>query len=148
MNASIWNLLHDGSIVQISGSLPGQIQVAVDIEYLRQRFCDPGDWILLTLYDCTAISYQPWDCDQIVTDLATIAAAEPEILSADEPTIVLCVSGILRVDATDFSIALDSGRTLTLEELSAASEAYWNELQKLSSSEIQHGSRRGIQDGY
>jgi hypothetical protein len=44
MNADIWNVLHDGPIDRITGTIPGDIQFAVAIRYLRER--------------CTAISYQ------------------------------------------------------------------------------------------
>lgn len=128
MNAEIWNLLHDGTIAQISGSLPGRVEIAIEIEYLRQQFSDPGRFILLILHNCTAISYQAWDDDAIVTDFAAIAAAKLEILSATEPATVCCTEGILRVDAADCSIALDSQRTITLAELRAAAASYWREL--------------------
>ena len=127
MNADVWNVLHDGPIVRITGSIPGDVQFAVSIGYLRRRFADAGDCILLTLHGCTAISYQTWDSDSVVTDLASIAAAEPEILSADEPTTVFCANGTLRVHAADFSLALDSGRAITLDELCSVAAAYWTE---------------------
>ncbi|MHA3774777.1 hypothetical protein ACXR0O_24915 [Verrucomicrobiota bacterium sgz303538] len=127
MNADIWNVLHDGPIVRISGTIPGDVQFAVSIGYLRNRFPDPGDCILLTLHGCTSISYQLWDSESVVTDLTSIAAAEPEILSADEPTTVFCVNGTLRVHATDFSLALDSGRAITFDDLRSVADAYWTE---------------------
>ena len=127
MNADIWNVLHDGSVVRITGTIPGDIQFAVSIAYLRKRFPDPGDCILLTLHGCTAISYQLWDSESVITDLASIGAAKPEILSADEATTVFCANGTLRVHATNFSLTLDSGRAITLEDLCNAAETYWTE---------------------
>jgi hypothetical protein len=112
MNVEIWNILHDGTIVQISGSIPGEVEMAIEIEYLRQRFSDPGQSILLLLHNCTAVGYQAGDDDAVVTDFAAIAAAQLEILSADEPTTVCCGGGFLHVDATDCSIALDSRRRI------------------------------------
>lgn len=127
MNVDIWNVLHDGPIARITGTIPGDIQFAVSIEYLRRRFSDPGEHILLTLRDCTSLSFQAWDSDTVVTDLGAIAAAEPEILSADEPATVFCVNGTLRVHAADFSLSLDSGRAIALDELCAVAESYWTE---------------------
>ena len=127
MNADVWNVLHDGPIVRIIGTIPGDIQFAIAIGYLRERFHDPGDCILLTLHGCTSLSYEHWDSGAVSTDFASILSVEPEILSADEPTTVFCDSGTLRVHASDFSLALDSGRAITLDELFAVSEAYWTE---------------------
>lgn len=133
MNADVWNVLHDGSVVRITGAIPGDVQFAVAIGYLRKRFSDPGECILLTLHGCTAISYQLWDADTAVTDLTAIAAAEPEILNADEPSTVFCVNGTLRVHAADFSLALDGGRAITFDELCSVAEAYWTEWSERSS---------------
>jgi hypothetical protein len=127
MNADIWNVLHDGPIVHITGTIPGDVQFAVSIGYLRKHFPDPGDCILLALHGCTLISYQLWDSESVVTDLDSIAAAEPEILSADDPATVFCVNGTLRVHAANFSLALDSGRAITLEDLCSVADAYWTE---------------------
>ena len=128
MNADIWNVLHDGSVLRVSGAVPGDVQFAVWIDYLRSRFPDPGDRILLTLHGCTALSYQPHGDDTALTDLAAIAKAEPEILQAKDWTdasVVECVSGNMRVTATDFSLSLDSGRAITFDELCAVSKTYW-----------------------
>ena len=127
MNVDVWNVLHDGPIVRIFGAIPGDVQFAIAIGYLRKRFTDPGDCILLTLHGCTSISYEPWDAGAPITDFASIVATEPEILSADEPTTVFCSGGNLRVHAADFSLALDSGRAISLDELCSVAEAYWTE---------------------
>jgi hypothetical protein len=92
----------------IAGTIPGDVQFAVSIGYLRKRFPDPGDCILLTLHGCTSISCRLWDSESVITDLASIAAAEPEILSADGPTTVFCVNG-------DGSLSSSSDRDGILE---------------------------------
>ena len=127
MNSKIWNVLHDGPIVRITGTIPGDIQLAIAISYLRERFPDPGDCILLTLHGCTMLSYEQCDSGTVHTDFASILSVEPEILSADEPTTVFCDSGTLRVHTDDYSLKLDSGRAITLDELRAVSQAYWTE---------------------
>jgi hypothetical protein len=128
MNADIWNVLHDGSVLRVSGAVPGNIQFAIWIDYLRDGFPDPGNRILLTLHDCTSLSFQPYEAETALTGLDAIARAEPEILQAHDWTdasTVDCVGGTLRVLATDFSLALDSGRRITFDDLCAVSEAYW-----------------------
>ncbi|RYD83633.1 MAG: hypothetical protein EOP84_07625 [Verrucomicrobiaceae bacterium] len=130
MTIDIWNVLHDGPIVRITGTIPGDIELAVAICYLRERFPEPGDCILLTLHGCTSLSYERWDSGAVLTDLELIVSSEPEILSADEPTSVLCSNGTLHVQASDFSLALDSGRAITFDELCSVAEAYWTEWSK------------------
>ncbi|QDU31565.1 hypothetical protein ETAA8_67240 [Anatilimnocola aggregata] len=132
MNADIWNVLHDGPIVSLTGSIPGDVRFAVAIGYLRKRFPDPGECILLTLHGCTALSYLVWETNEVLTDLVAIAAAEPEILSADEPTTVVCNGGTLQVQASGFSLALDSGRAITIDDLFAVAAAYWTEFENRS----------------
>ncbi len=129
MNPEFWNVLHDGFITHVGGSVPGDVQLAVEIDCLRRRFADPGDRIVLTLHGCTTLSYQPFE-EEPLTDFAAIAEAQPEILHAKEWTdasFVECVGGDLRVTAIGFSLALDNGRPISLDELCAAAEAYWAE---------------------
>jgi hypothetical protein len=55
---------------------------------------------------------------------------EPELLSAKmlgNLCEVVCVAGVLEVIAVEGSLALDSGRSITLQELIDVSKAYWTE---------------------
>lgn len=127
---AIWNVLHDGSIISIRGAVPGTVQLDVSIEYLRERFADPGKFVQVTLKGCTRFAYRDFDEGQFTTDFSAIAAFQPEILSAevrDRLCVVDCVSGVLEVVAVDGSLALDGGRVLTLQELVDVSHAYWTE---------------------
>mgnify|MGYP001560042530 CR=1 FL=1 len=129
MNPEFWNVLHDGFITGVSGSVPGDVQLGVEIDYLRQRFADPGDRIVLTLHGCTALSYHPFD-EVPVTDFTVLAQAKPQILRAKDWTdasLVECAAGDLRITATGAALALDNGRPLSLEELGATAGAYWAE---------------------
>lgn len=128
MNADIWNVLHDGSIVGVLGAVPGDVRLVIWIDYLRDGFPYPGNRILLTLHDCTSLSFQPYEAETALTDLDAIARAEPEILQAHDWTdasTVDCAGGTLRVTAAEFSLALDNGLSITFDELCAVSEAYW-----------------------
>ncbi len=127
---AIWNMLHDGGITAIQGSVPGAIRFDVAIDYLRERFPDPGDTIQVTLSGCTRFAYRDFENAEFTTDLSAIAAMEPELLSAKmrgNVCEVVCAEGILEVVAIDGSLALDSGRSITLEELNDVSKAYWTE---------------------
>jgi hypothetical protein len=127
---AIWNVLHDGDIIAVRGAVPGTVQLDVAIDYLRERFTDPGETIQVTLTGCTRFAYRDFDDGQFTTDFSTIAAFEPEVLSAelrDGLCVLDCVSGVLEVMAADGSLALDSGRAITLQELIDVSHAYWTE---------------------
>ena len=129
MNPDFWNILHDGVITHVSGSVPGDVRIGVEIDYLRERFAEPGDQVVLTLLGCTALSYHPFE-DPPVAGFTDLVAARPEILRAKDWTdasIVECNNGDLRVTAADAALALDSGREISLAELQAVAEAYWTE---------------------
>jgi hypothetical protein len=136
LTPEIWNLLHDGSIVRAAGAVPGDVQLSISIDYLRRSFPDPGEYLILTLHECTRLAYDPDEPRGSITALEGIARAEPEILKAQDwkdANMVYCVSGTLHVFASSFSLALDSGRKITFDELVAVSEAYWTEFSERSS---------------
>jgi len=135
LNLNIWNLWHDGTVFRAVGRVPGDVQLSISIDYIRRRFSDVGEHVVLTLHNCTCLAYEPDDPPGCLTDLQAIAAAEPEILKAEnwtDPNTVYCVSGTLRVLASTFSLALDNGRIITFEELASVAETYWREFAESS----------------
>ncbi len=134
MDPDCWNILHDGYIVDVAGELPGDVRLAVEIDYLRGRFAEPGNRIVLTLHDCTGLTYHPFD-EPVIADFPAIAAAHPQILRArnwTDPGFVECPGGDLKVDAAHASFSLDGGIPLSLDQLKAAAEAYWTEFEERS----------------
>ncbi len=127
---TIWDVLHDGSIVGTSGTVPGTVRLDVSIEYLRERIVEPGETIQVTLISCTRFAYREYGAQDFTTDLSTIADLEPEFLSAelvDGLCTVHCADGILEVAAADGALKLDTGRGVALSELIEVANAYWNE---------------------
>jgi hypothetical protein len=61
---SIWNLLHDGCIERIEGNVRGDLSVFVSIEYLRSRFQDTGDCIVVKLIDCSQFAFRNYETKQ------------------------------------------------------------------------------------
>jgi hypothetical protein len=117
LDPDLWNVLHDGSIEAISGSVPGEVQLTVAIPYLCDLLEDPGEAILITLHDCIGFCFTPWDAAEAVTDLAAISALDLEILSIDAHGGIVCAisavpGGILTTEAAGFSLALDTGRPI------------------------------------
>ena len=141
---AIWNVLHDGSIIAIQGTVPGTVRLDVSIDYLRERFSDSGKIIEVTLTGCTRFAYRDFDVGEFSTEFSVIAAMEPEVLSAKmrgDLNEVYCVSGVLEVVAVGGSLALDGGRSITLQELIDVSEAYWTEWSERAKQARQNKSR-------
>jgi hypothetical protein len=125
---AIWNVLHDGRIIAVSGEVPGTVQLAISIDYLRERFSDTGKTIQVTLTGCNRFAYRDFYEPDFTTNLSAIADFEPEVLSADlhnRLCKVDCVSGVLEVEAVDGSLRLDSGRAIPLQQLIDVADAYW-----------------------
>ena len=128
MDSSLWNLLHDGSIERVDGAVPGDISLHVSIPYLRSRFPGDGTGFIVHLLGCTRFVFQPYD-EPEMSDLAAICAVEPEILSTEpgDPLEICCVMGTLSVRYKSCALRVDSGTSITLSELDAASETYWQD---------------------
>lgn len=127
---TVWDVLHDGGISRIDGSVPGDVQVFVDIEYLRKRFSDDGETIIVTLTDCTLLTYRPYDAKVALSDLAAIAGESFSILNAEldgSKCRVFTDGGVLELRCGGGSLSLDSGRSLSLTELLEVAESYWEE---------------------
>jgi hypothetical protein len=130
MSVELWNMLHDGSITKIQGSLP-DIALNVEIMYLREMFPGKGESFIVQLSDCTLFEYQPYEESEAVTNLCEIALLEPEMLMARTDTEVIvigCTEGYLRIRYESFSISLDNGMAITLEALENACKEYWDNL--------------------
>ena len=135
---TIWNVLHDATIVDVTGAVPGMLRLEIECDYLRDRFEDPGDRFFLTLRDCDRFIYRPWaDGAEPIADLQTMSHRRLWILSAD-PVEGLCKvhcsehiphgsGGILEVSAGSASLSLDGERSITLSELEGVAGEYWTE---------------------
>jgi hypothetical protein len=127
---AIWNILHDGVIVAIDGTLPGDLRIDIEIDYLRKRIPDPGTLIQVFLIGCTRFAYQGFEATAFSTELAAVAAMQPEVLGGsmkDGICEVECSDGTLEVVAADAAIRLDNGRVVTLQELKEVADSYWKE---------------------
>ena len=142
---TIWNVFHDGIIVGVEGSIPGDLAILIECDYLRERFAEPGSKFMLTIHDCSKFQFRSWADDQsLVTDLNALGHLGLWILSADETDDhckVHCSQtgpgsgGVLEVIAENASVRLDAGRLITLTEIENIAEAYWTEWESRSRSE-------------
>ncbi len=128
MDPTLWNLLHDGVLTRAEGVVPGVVRLHVDIPHLRAKFSGQGTGFDLVLTDCSVLSYEVRDGGGVF-ELPDIGRIRPVILSAEPgtPLEIFVVGGTLRLQYRSVELFVDSGAPTTLEELDAASEAYWTE---------------------
>jgi hypothetical protein len=129
MDYAVWNTLHDGSIDAIHGSVPGDLHVRVDIEYLCQKLPTKASHVVVHLRGCRQFAYRPFE-GGAVNDLQEIATAGVEVLSAKEVSgsvSVCCVGGFLNLAYDRAEISLAEGRAISQAELEAAADRYWTE---------------------
>jgi hypothetical protein len=130
LSLELWNILHDGTIAEIKGSLP-EIALSVEIGYLRDMFSGQGEAFSLQLNHCRLFEYHLYEEPEGLTPLGEIALLEPEILMArDEDGVIVigCTKGYLRCRYESFSIRLDTGMPVTFEALGQACKQYWENL--------------------
>ena len=121
---AVWNVLHDGTIDRIEATASSDVRLHVSIEYIRERFADPGDMLIVTLHDCRRLAFRCYESDRETTDFEAIAGQSPTILSAemhDGLCRTFTDAGVLETECRDGSISLDSGRSLTLQDLKSGS---------------------------
>ncbi|MEO8700700.1 MAG: hypothetical protein ABI867_11685 [Kofleriaceae bacterium] len=129
-----WDLLHDGTIVQVERDLADTVTVWIECGFIRVRFADGGKRFVLRLAACTKFEYTPYD-EPPISELAAIAASEPSINQGSYETGEIHVwggAGVIRARYASLELELDTGRTLPIEELEQAVRAYWDDWRKLT----------------
>lgn len=137
-DVSIWNVLHDGWISGISGAIPGDVAVEVDITYLVEMLPGPASRLVVVLRDCEFAEYHRYVGNTTTTvvskDWATLLRDEPEILSARLVADRVVVSmrpgsgeyAELIPNYRSFEVAMEDGRSVAYEALVAAAKRYWS----------------------
>jgi len=126
--ADIWNLLHDGEITAIGGTVPGYVRITVNIAYLRRRFSPEGDSFVITLRNCTILQLKPYN-EPVETDFQKIVSSKVEFLStesSDCPIKLATTVGELEIDFQTFELSLDTGAIISYDQLDEASRNYWD----------------------
>jgi hypothetical protein len=128
MQRDVWAVFHDGILAGIEGSVPGDLRIQIQIEYLRREFDEDGDVFIVELGSCTKFRFSEYEA-QPTEDLVEIQAREIDVLyvSSENPLVLDCSMGVLELDYKTMRVFLPSGRDVTREDLVAASKRYWNE---------------------
>lgn len=125
---SPWNLLHDGTIVELVPR-DDRLTATVEIPYLRRRMAEPGNAFVLELCWPSELRYEEYEGDSFSTP-SEIAAAEPEIVEAkheDDRVVVWGSSGVLRLRYESLALRFDNGAPLALAALERCAQEYWKE---------------------
>ncbi|MEG4087979.1 hypothetical protein [Microcoleus sp. Pol12B4] len=129
MTLSLWNLLHDGTIAKIAAPRHDTRLLIIEIEYLRHMFSKNGNAIIVQLDRCDIFEYQNFTDEEWTQELLTIATYEPEILSATQNQnnilTIRCVAGLVQTRYQSFTLTLDNGYPITIENLKNAHQRYW-----------------------
>ncbi|MEG4248759.1 hypothetical protein [Microcoleus sp. Pol10D4] len=129
MTLSLWNLLHDGTIAKIAAPRQDTRLLTIEIEYLRHMFSKDGNAIIVQLDSCDIFEYQNFTDEEWTQELLTIATYEPEILSATQNQnnilTIGCVAGLVQTRYQSFTLTLDNGYPITIENLKNAHQCYW-----------------------
>lgn len=126
-NIEIWEFLHDGSLEQVDGIVPGDISLHISIPYLREAFQPRGDGFVLKLAGCTCFELVG-DDGAVSKDLDEIAGHSVEILSVENesPLALSTTFGTLHMAYRDLAMFLDTGEQITGPMLDKASADYWD----------------------
>ena len=128
-NVDILGVFHDGSIVEVRGELPS-ISFRIEIEYLRNMFPSEGDSFIAHVKGCESITFLNWENEQRTSSFKEIESEEPEILSIEqngEIAHIICSTGELDILYNELSFELDTGLSVSFQDLSDASNKYWDD---------------------
>ena len=134
LDYQIWNILHDGALVEIQGDVPGDLKIKVEIEYLANKLSGGFDNILVTLRNCELFEYERyWSKDETQTykSIKELEGISPslEALSCDEKDgylLIVDICGTIKTKYDSAHLALENGGPLSFEELSKVSKEYWD----------------------
>jgi len=135
MKRNIWGVFHDGEITRITGSVPGDVRLDLEIGYLRAQFPEPGHSFTIELSKCTQFQFSEYD-EPPSSSLAHIQERKPMVLyiTSEEPLVLDCAMGTLELDYSEMHVLLPSGREVSDLELTAACEKYWSDWQERANS--------------
>lgn len=123
----IWDIFHDGSIVEVRGELP-DIALRIEIQYLIEKLPGDGDSIWIHLKNCTRIRFTVWESEGEI-QLGDINVDDDfEILNSkidDDSIHIFSPNGQLELTYESSTLELDSGQAISWQTLSQVSQDYW-----------------------
>jgi hypothetical protein len=130
MNADSWSIFHDGDIVAVSGKIPGDLVFAIQVDFLRDKFPEPGSAFNIRVTECDTLSFLSFRTNETASGPGALTGCDFEILNAKldgDILVVTTTGGQLSLHYQSESIELDSGRRLELSEVEAAARREFSE---------------------
>jgi hypothetical protein len=119
-NLDYWHCFHDGTIIAASGSLPGDIELTIDCDCIREELHQSPGMFLLRITNCTLFEIASYETDFALDGFKALESGEFEILDASMEMGVVEVSnatGIMRLCYESEMLLLDDGTVITLRDL-------------------------------
>ncbi len=137
----IWNILHDGALVEIQGSIPGVLKIKVKIEYLANMLHGGFNNISVLLKNCSLFEYerqQSKDEIKIYRTIKELDGISPSLmaLSCDEESdylLIWDICGAIKTRYDSAELLLENGKPLSFADLDSASKKYWDNFSAKSS---------------
>ncbi len=127
MDTEIWDLFHDGTLINAQENTPWNLLLTIELEYVREEFDEDFKCFLLELHECSLFEYYPsvWDIEVIkdiksVKDIKSILKYDlwmTDVEKKNNEMIVYCSDGILKTKYRDYSIFLDTGTKVSKHDL-------------------------------
>jgi hypothetical protein len=136
IQADMFNIFHDGCLIKFTRS-QNDVEFTVDIQYLAEMINSKYSLIKGVLRNCTKLEFKEWGTeDSIIYDLHTLEMMNFEIISAEVINDVVSIKcyfgsgnngGELILITDDIVLFDESGKKLTYEMISEASNRYWRD---------------------
>jgi hypothetical protein len=133
IDSKLWGVFHDGEIVSVSGSVPGDLDVYIKLEYIREQFLEAGNAFRIHITACDMLCFKSFSTNEVLHGVVAVAAQDLEILRSKLDADVLEVvttSGLLRIRYGSEALFLDSGRALPFSDVAAAANRAVSELKQ------------------
>ena len=118
-----WNAFHDGIIVSVSGSVPGDLEFTIECEYLYEELSHGQGTFRFKITDCDFFQFKSFKDD--VTHDEIDALNRAGILSAEFDNGIMSVfihEGLMVLRYQGESVTMDSGWIVSLEQLCEAGD--------------------------
>lgn len=121
MDTEIWDVFHDGTLINAQENTPGNLLLTIELEYVREEFDEDFKYFLLELHECNLFEYYPSVGDiKAIKDIKSILKYDLWLKEAEKENnqlIIYCSDGILKTKYRDYSIFLDTGKKVSKDDL-------------------------------
>ena len=137
MSPEIWDLLHDGIIKEVKGTLSGDLDLTIEIEYIANKLLKNSNCIILKLQGCDLMELEHSIANETTRDIDTISNLNLWILTCEregDHLLLYCRAwqsydeGLLRMRYKSFEVFLENKSPISLNNMIRAADEYMDEL--------------------